>query len=109
MSIRVLMVSIVGLVGLVVPAHATFSYQADVSDFDTAASGLTLSTITTFTSADLVSGTPFGYADPGTLVDFLDFNNSAHEPFTVSIGALVEHSNGYEIEIILPTAVFAFA
>jgi hypothetical protein len=111
MSKRLLMIAILGLGGLVIPAHATFSFQSDVGSFDAAASALTLSAVTSFTVGNLVATTPFGYDDPSTSVDFLDTasNGVTARAFTVSGTALLQHAAGDLIEIILPSAVYAFA
>jgi hypothetical protein len=115
----------VGLGMLAGSARATITYSASQAAFGTQATvtdGLTLSSLITFTAANLttINGVACGcsddeYIDPTTGLEFLAFNGSGttNEAFaSVTAGVLYTAANsGDSIEVIFPTGLddgFAF-
>jgi hypothetical protein len=125
MAFRKFGIFTLGLGMLAGSAHATTSYQSSQTSFASQATttdGLTLSSLITFTAANLttINGIACGctddeYIDPTTGIEFLAFNGSGSGNVafgSVAAGVLTTQAGlGDSIEVIFPTPVdygFAF-
>ncbi len=108
-----------GMVALVLPAHATLSFyngSGAVANFTLATAGLDfLEPLTTFTAGDL-DGTPAVYMDPTTGAEFFgfdlngSFDSGAQDSLSISGTQLQQTNHGGIIEITdFPATAFAFA
>lgn len=108
------LISILGLACAVVPARAGLSYQSTSSSFSnqaTVTDGLLVSSLITFSAADLTTD---GFAANDEYIDITDgieffafnSNGTTHESFTVSGGALHTASgSGDSIEIVFTSPI----
>jgi hypothetical protein len=125
MRIRIFAISMLGMAGLVVPAHASLTFfngtlpaTSQISSYNALADPLIyqMQGMFTFLSAD-VSGSPAVYNDPNTGAEFFGFklsgsNSGAATSLAVSSAALVQATAGQGgiIEVTnLPAETFAFA
>jgi|GEM_PF-6401773 hypothetical protein len=104
-----------GLTGIVVPAHASFSFyngttgNAQYNNAVTLA-GWTNSSLETFGGSSGSLNGSSEYDDTATLVKFFAFlsNGTTTDTFTVSGTTLRQHTGGDVLKITLPANVFAF-
>lgn len=119
MKHRVLLISMLGLAGLMEPARATMSFYLGAGasgNYDSAVllAGLSPNGPYSFSGVNLETNvaTNDEYADPVSGVNFFAFANSGGNPgaassFTVSSAHLIASNQAF-IEIALPANVFAF-
>jgi hypothetical protein len=108
MFTRVVVIPMLGLLAMIVPARASFTFYTDNGTFtsDVTAGGLDGSSITNF---NLVSNS-FQYVDIATGITFsaIKSDGTSHDTFTASGNAIKTTTGGDIIEITLPANVFAF-